>query len=383
MNGQARAWRELDLDALQNNVNVLRGLLPQGCALMAVVKANAYGHGAVPVARALNAEGIDHFCVATVAEGVELRSAGIMGEILVLGYTHPSQFELLYRHQLTQTLVDVGYAALLNAYGKPLMAHIKVDTGMHRLGEKWTNTEALAGMFSLPHIRITGMFTHLATADGEGTAEKAFAKQQIERFYAVVHVLEGRGIPRPRLHIQSSAGIFHHSELHCDGARPGMALYGMLSNTMVKGLQPVLNVRTRVAALREVAAGDSVGYGLDYTAQRPLHVATLSIGYADGIPRQLQGGHVLIGAKKAPLIGRICMDAMMADVTDIPGVLPGDIATVLGSAGNQRITACDIAVQAGTIANEVLSRLGERLEIRAAMPQLCPAAGSHVCVRAG
>lgn len=190
-----RAWVELDLQALAHNVSALRALLPPGCALMPAVKANAYGHGAVPIARALNDLGVEAFCVACLSEGIELREAGVRGEILVLGYTRPEEAPLLARWDLTQTVADVGHARALNAGGVPLRVHIKVDTGMHRLGAAWEDPEALRPLFSLPNLTVTGVFTHLCAADSGAEGDRAFTLEQGRRFYRVAERLRAMGWP--------------------------------------------------------------------------------------------------------------------------------------------------------------------------------------------
>lgn len=365
----ARAWIEIDKDALRKNVEFLQERLPKDCKLMPAVKANAYGHGAVLVARELCRLGVEAFCVAGVSEAVDLRRAGITGEILVLGYTAPEQFPLLRRHHLTQTVVDYAYAKVLNAYGHQIHVHIGVDTGMHRLGERSENIEDFCAIFEMEHLVIDGMFTHLSADDTMGEAEQAFTKKQVEAFYQVVDALKVRGYRCPKLHLQSSYGVLNYPDLSEDYARVGIALYGVLSTgedtrKWRDCFNPVLSLRTRVAAVHQLYPGESAGYGLKFVADRDMKIATLAIGYADGLPRDLstKGGSVLIRGHRAPIIGLICMDQALIDVTEIEGVMEGDIATVIGTDGKEEILASDLADQCGTITNEILSRLGARLE---------------------
>ncbi len=364
-----RAWIELDMNNLRHNINVVRGFLPEGCRLMAVIKADAYGHGAVEIARELNSNGIRAFCVASVLEGVELRKHGIKGEILNLGYTHPKQFYLLRRYRLTQTIIDYGYAKALDSYGRKLTVHIKIDTGMHRLGERSENIDGILRVFKCKNLVINGIYTHLCAVDSDRQTDKDFTQMQIDNFYRVLSTIEEQGFTLPKVHIQSSYGIFNRPDLSFDYARVGTALCGMLytlndTERYNIGLRPVLSVKARVSAVKTLFAGEAVGYGLAFTAPHNMRIAALTFGYADGIPRCLSCGigHVLINGQKAPVVGSICMDQMMVDVTGIEGVRQGDIAVVIGKSGKAEITACEIAEQAGTVSTEVLSRLGTRLE---------------------
>ncbi len=364
-----RAWIELDQRALRHNVRYLESLLPEGCRLMPAVKANAYGHGAVLIAGELARLGIDAFCVACAAEGVKLRKHGITGEILILGYTHPSQFPLLVRYGLTQTVVDASYGALLNAFGKKLHVHVGIDTGMHRLGERSENLDRLQSIWQMEHLVIDGVFTHLCTADGRTEREVQYGKEQAEAFYRTVQKLEEAGCACPNIHLHSSYGILRYPEYSGDHVRPGIALYGILSNkedssAWGASLRPVLSLKARIGSVRDLHPGESAGYGIAYTAGEERTLAVLSVGYADGLPRSFSCGKasVLINGRRAPILGRICMDQTLVDVTGIPGVEAGGHAVLIGSWGEETVTACDWAEAAGTITNEILSRLGGRLE---------------------
>lgn len=366
---QGRAWIELDRNALQQNVRMLRNRLPDGCELMPAVKAEAYGHGMVLTARALNRMGVKAFCVASVAEGVALRKKGVWGNILVLGYTHPGQFGLLRWYRLTQTVIDYSYAQILNQYGKKLRVHVGVDTGMHRLGERCENEQALVEIFRMKNLKIDGLFTHLSADDSTAPAEREFTETQALSFYKVVRILRKRGIPCPKTHLQASYGVLNYPQFSGDYARVGIALYGVLSTKADTAhaslpLQPVLSVKARVATVKNLYAGESAGYGLKAVAKENMKIAVIAIGYADGLSRVLSNGvgSVLIHGREAPIIGSICMDQTLIDVSHIPNVSAGDIAVVIGRSGKKTITACDLAEQAGTITNEILSRLGSRLE---------------------
>lgn len=351
MMGMGRAWIEIERAALRHNIEVLQKRLPPGCALMPAVKADAYGHGAVTVARECQKMGVNAFCVAALTEGIALRRHGIPGEILILGWTDPQQAHLLHEYRLTQTVVDLAYARELNRQGKPINAHIKIDTGMHRLGIHWEHRDEMTQVFHCKNLHITGAFTHLC-ADN-------MAAEQGRRFYQVTAWLKAQGYVIPKVHLLASEGLLRHPELGGDYARVGMGLYGIGSGE----LWPVLSLKARVAQVRELPAGESAGYGLRFTAQQPSRIAVLTIGYGDGLPRSLScgAGHVLLHGKRASIVGMICMDQTLVDVTEIPEISSGDTAVVIGKSGEEEVSAVDLAAQAGTIPNEILSRLGQRL----------------------
>ena len=363
-----RAWIELDRTALKHNVRTLRSLLPAGCALMPAVKANAYGHGAVLIAKELNRMGVDAFCAACISEGIVLRQNGIRGDILILGYTHPKQFPLLRHYRLTQTVLDYHYAVLLNQYGKRLHVHVGIDTGMHRLGERSEHFDRLCEIFQMKNLQIDGAYTHLCMSDTSAPDARSFTLRQAQEFYRVIGKLKASGFSCPKLHLLASYGILNYPELAGDYARVGIALYGVRSSRRdydlsSADLHPVLSLKARVSLVKDLYPGESTGYGLSFTADRPMKIACLSIGYADGLPRSLSGGSgsVLLHGHKAPILGRICMDQTTVDVTNIPDVCAGDIAVLIGISGGTHISAYELAESAGTITNEILSRMGSRL----------------------
>lgn len=366
---RSRAWIELDAAALRHNLAALGSLLPEGARLMPVVKANAYGHGDLEIARLCAGAGADAFAVATAAEGVRLRRGGVRGTILILGYSGPELASLLARYRLTQTVVSAGHARALDACGRRLAVHLKVDTGLHRLGIPWDDTQSLTAPYSCSHLRVTGVFTHLADTERLDEASQARTREQLRRFRAAVDGLRSAGHAPGTVHFQGSYGLLNYPGLPCGYARPGIALYGVLSapgdaTTAALPLRPVLSLRARVSQLHTLAAGEAAGYDGAYTAHRPTVLATLSIGYADGWPRTLSNGagRVLLHGRTAPIVGLICMDQLLVDVTDMEGVAPGDTATLIGRDGDAVLTAEEAAQAAGTITNELLSRLGPRLE---------------------
>lgn len=365
-----RAYIEIDLKNLEHNVRKLKNAMPQNCNIMAVVKAEAYGHGAYEVTTFINKQGVKAFAVATIDEGIKLRKYGIDGEILILGFTDPNRAKELYKYDLTQTLVDIEYAQRLNSEEYKIKAHIKIDTGMHRLGFDSDNREEVAKAFSMKNIKICGIYTHLCVSDSLSPQDVYFTKQQIQRFYDLLKSLKAQGIKIPKTHIQSSYGFLNYPEVKCNYVRTGVALYGVLSSPSDKtrqqlDLRPVLSLKSRVILIRDIKRGESIGYGRDFIANRDSKMAVVSIGFADGVPRNLsfKKAYVLIRGKKAPIIGRICMDVLTIDVTDINDVSVGDTVTLIGKDGVEEISAAAEANLSGSISNELLSRMGTRLKI--------------------
>ena len=356
---------EVDLGALAHNARVLMRALPKGGRLMAVVKANAYSHGARQVTRKLYAIGVRHFAVATAEEGIALRRGGLRGEILILGYTDPAWVGKLWRYRLTQTLLDERYAMALDRRGYPVRAHLKIDTGMHRLGIDSHDGEAIARVLECRHLRIRGAFTHLCVADESTVSAVAFTEGQFEDLRSIEPILAGSG-KSITLYAKNSAGLLNYGDMLPDSiARTGIALYGagdMGATLRHPDLIPVMSVRSSVVLTRRIPAGDSVGYGRAWTARRDTTVAIVPMGYADGIPRDdgERGGEVLIRGVRCPVIGRVCMDQMMVDVTDLPQPEVGEQVTWLGEDGGDRITAEEIARRHRTISYEILGRLSNR-----------------------
>nr|WP_302600467.1 alanine racemase [uncultured Acetatifactor sp.] len=387
----SRAWIELDTAALEQNVNFLRSRLPEHCRLMPAVKAQAYGHGAALISRQLNRLGVDAFCVACVSEGIELREAGVQGEILILGYTSPEDFPLLCGYGLTQTVIDYPYAQELNRFGQTLHVHIGVDTGMHRVGIRCEKIEEIAAVYQMENLTVDGIFTHLCASDSPHPDHRSFTKSQVLAFGQVVDILQEQGLPCPGQHLLASYGILNllpdrawhegpvppvgnrggldGDRLAADYVRPGIVLYGVLGSqtdldVWKDFLRPVLSLKAKVASIRPLYAGESVGYGITYTAEKNMKIAAVTIGYGDGLPRELSNGKgsVLIHGHRAPIVGRICMDQTIVDISGIPHVHAGDDAVIIGSSGTLEITAGQIAEQCGTITHEILTGLAPRLD---------------------
>lgn len=366
---QARAWRELDLDALRHNAAQLQDALAPECQLIAVVKADAYGHGAAAVCRCLQKQGMRAYAVASLAEGIALRKKGLRGEILILGDTPPRQAPLLARWRLTQTLSGLPQAVALSQQGLRLRTHLALDTGMHRLGVFAQDLEAIEQIYRLPNLRIQGVFSHLCVCDSLKERDIAFTQWQLQQFYQAVNQIRKMGFDPGHIHIQASYGIWNLPAQPCSYARAGMALYGVQSQPgpvqYPLQLQPVLALRARISVVQILQAGQRAGYGLEFCAERPTRLAVVGIGYADGLPRQLPqcGGQVLIRGQRCPMVGKMCMDQLLVDVTQLQEASPGDVVTLLGCDGTQMIRAEEVAVSCGTIANEVLSRLNPLLPV--------------------
>lgn len=368
-----RAWAEINLNYLRHNLKELKSVLPDTCDIMAVVKANAYGHGGPKVAKFLAGEGVRYFAVAANSEGIALRKQGVLVEILVLGYTPPEGFSDLARYRLTQTVVSVDYAEELNhysrKYGKKMNVHIKIDTGMSRLGELNDNIEHICSMYRHANLQVTGTYSHLSVSDSQKEEDILYTKQQIDRYHKVIEHVRKAGLDPGILHIQSSYGILNYPGIRYGLARPGIALYGLLSkeddrpNVKIH-LRPVLSLKAIVSQVKTIQADTPVGYGRNYVPLQASRIAVVSIGYADGISRALfeQDGYVLVRGQKANIVGNICMDQLMINVTHIDEVQAGDTVTLIGQDGKETITAGQIARRCGTVTNEVLSSIGNRVD---------------------
>ena len=366
---RARAWREVDLNALAHNATVLQNALSPGQKLMAVVKADAYGHGAVPVCRKLWKSGVRTFAVACLSEGIALRKAGVRGTILILGYTPPEVVRLLRRWNLTQAVVDADHGRALDAQGKNVRVQLALDTGMHRLGVPAGERDTIAALYRLPHLHMTGVFSHLCVSDGQEDSDRAYTAEQLQTFYDTVDWIREQGFDPGAIHIQASYGIWNLPPQPCTYARAGIALYGVGSdNIPVRNqleLRPVLSLRARVASVRHLRPDETAGYDRAFSPERETTLAIVTIGYGDGLPRELpqRGGEVLLRGRRCPMVGRMCMDQLLVDVTALDTVAPGDVVTLLGRDGGQELRAEEVAQRCGTITNELLSQLGKRLPL--------------------
>jgi len=367
----------VDLSAIAANYRLLREIA--GRPLIAVVKENAYGHGAVPVAGELSRQGAAMLAVALVEEGVELREAGLNTPILVLGGAYGNRYDLLVSHRLTPAICDrsqlEGLAAAARASGVQVSAHLKVDTGMGRLGLRLRDIPAfVAAAARTPEVAVEGVYTHLASAD---VGDRAFTERQVALFDEAAALLAGAGLPLRYRHLANSAGTVDYPLARQDLVRPGIALYGYspfhprsLGPAALSALRPALTWRTEVIQVKEVLEGTPVSYGGKWIAPRTSRIATLPVGYGDGYRRQLSGrpgfgrAEVLVRGQRAPVAGTVCMDMIMVDVTDVPGVAVGDEVVLLGSQGDETVDAGELAERAGTISYEILCGIGARVPRR-------------------
>ena len=364
-----RCWAEISLSQVVENYRLYQSAMPEKKEIMCVVKANAYGHGDAPVALALEKAGCARFAVSNVEEAVRLRQGGIRGEILILGYTPVSEAALLTRFDITQTILDADYALELAGAAKgPIRCHAALDTGMRRIGLNADEPEKAAeAILSVkPPLKVTGIFTHLCAADTPEDEETgAFTKAQQQKLMDVLMHLKRRGMTGLQVHDLNSAGGLYYPEDVSAYSRLGIILYGLKPDSscaLPAGIRPALTWKCAVSMVKTVLPGDTIGYGRTFRVQETMHVATLPVGYADGLSRLLSNrGYVLIRGRKAPILGRVCMDQIMADVTGIPEVRRGDEAVILGQSGDIVQTADDVAELTGTIGYEVVCGISPRV----------------------
>ncbi|MEK7215094.1 MAG: alanine racemase [Chloroflexota bacterium] len=356
-------WAEVDLDALTHNIRQIQRRIGPDRQILAVVKANAYGHGAPAVAGAAVAAGATHLGVACVDEGVQLRAAGIGAPIVLLGFLPAWEAAVAVVHRLTPTVTTPETAHALDAacrtHRTTVDIHLKIDTGMGRFGVNPDEAPAFAQFLqTLPTLNLRGVYTHFAVAD---ETDKTFTRRQFALFMETA----GRLPPGLLRHVANSAAIADLPEMGLDMVRPGIALYGCYPSPYVGrdlDLRPVLSLKSYVARVHTLAAGETVSYGRTWTAPRASRIALIPCGYADGLPRITSNrGAVLIRGRRAPVVGRVCMDQHMVDVTDIPEVALGDEAVIIGRQGDAVITAEEIAALAGTINYEVLCAVAARV----------------------
>lgn len=364
-----RAQANIDLKAIQSNISQVKSGLNKATKLMVIVKADAYGHGAVAVAKALENGIVDAYGVAIIEEAVELRNAGITKPILVLGYTPKEQFDLVISYDVMQTVyqydmaVDLAKEAVRQ--GKTAKIHIKLDTGMSRLGfnDSYDTIKTIKQIASLEGIYIEGLFSHFAKAD---EADKDNVKQQIRRFDEFDKLLRQEDIHIPTRHFSNSAGTIEFPEAEYDMVRCGIVTYGIYPsddvNHNILSLIPAMELKSHVVYIKEVQIGTGISYGSTFITNRKTKVATIPVGYADGYSRNLSNiGKVIIRSQYAPIIGRICMDYFMVDVTDIEGITQGDVVTLLGRDGDSLISVETLAQWSHSFPYEMICTVGKRI----------------------
>ena len=360
------AWAEINLDALQHNLETIRTYVGADKKVILVVKADAYGHGGVQVARIAQKQGVAMLGVATLHEGIELRNAGITIPILILGPSLTDEIEEIVTFGLRPTVCDYEFAqrfGRINQTSKsPVPVHVEVDTGMGRTGVRVDAAhDFLMQLADTPGIEIEGVFTHFPDCD---TEDKTFARQQTERFSKLIKSLEASGVSLPIRHAANSAGVLSLPESHLDAVRPGLMAFGLHpphSETRLQ-LRPVMMLKSRIVQLREFEKGESVGYGRSYVIRQRSLLAAVPVGYGHGYGWQLSNrGSVLVGGKRVPILGRVSMDITMVDVSGVNGVTTGDEVVLFGTQGSEYISVDEVAAQSNTINYEVMCGIGKRV----------------------
>lgn len=364
-----RVVTEVSTDAIKHNYKEIRKHIPRHTETMAIIKADAYGHGAIEVAKLLQGEGVNRFAVAIAKEGEELRKEGITSPILVLGYTPRADIKGLIENDLTQTVFSYEMAKFISdeakGQGKTVNIHIKVDTGMGRIGflSNPKSIEEIQAISKLPYINMEGIFTHFSTADEE---DVSYTKDQWSIFGGFLKELHEVGIDLPIIHAANSAAVMRHEYAHLNVVRPGIILYGYYPSSYLKNqvldLKPAMMLKTQVVHVKELPEGSYIGYGRKFYTHKKTKVATIPIGYADGYSRRLSNrGRVLIRGQYAPIVGNICMDQFMVDVTNIKNVQVEDEVVIFGKQGDNEIPIEEIANLLGTINYEVMCMIGKRV----------------------
>lgn len=360
-------WAEVDLDTIAHNARLLKERAGSGCELMVAVKANAYGHGAVPVSRAALAGGASRLAVSRTEEGIELRRSGIDAPILLLSYTLPCESDAIVHEDLTPTINSEPQAESLSdaatTQGKSLPVHVKVDTGMSRYGLLPNEVlDFVSFLHDLPGLVLEGLYTHFAVAD---LPDKTFTRRQFHAFQDVDQALEANGFSFPVKHVSNSAATIDLPEMALDMVRCGIALYGLRPSADLKPaveLRPALALKSRVARVRTLPAGASISYGCTYVTKKSTRVALVPVGYGDGYHRMMSNrGAVLVQGKRAPILGRVCMDQFVVDVSDVPDVRLHDEVVLIGQQREEHIAAEEVAGWAETINYEVTTGLLPRL----------------------
>lgn len=363
----AITYIEVDLDAIAHNVRALKAFIGPAVELFAVVKANAYGHGLVPVAQTVLRHGVSRLAIGRLSEGLQLRQAGIAAPVLALCYLMPDELRIAVERDLVPTVGEMESALVVSALGvarqKPVPVHVKIDTGMGRYGVMPDQAVSFFNQIAtLPGLAVEGVFTHFATADER---DKTFAREQFQIFQDVLAELSAAGHSIPLLHAANSAAALDLPETHLGAVRSGLALYGLYPSESVSHalpLKPALTLKSHVASVRQLPAGAGISYGRSYITPRPMTVALVPIGYGDGYHRLLSNrGAVLVNGQRAPIVGRVCMDQVVVDVSGCGPVALNDEVVLIGQQGDARITVEEIAGWAETISYEITSALLARL----------------------
>lgn len=366
-----RAWAEVSLDRLRKNIEIIKRLNSPNTEIMAVVKADAYGHGYESVCRCLAEDcGIKYFAVSNLDEAIAVRGLCPEAEILILGYTPPEYAHEIAQYNIIQGVVSAEYAeALCKNSREGIRCHVKVDTGMGRIGLRYDTprecAEEIAEIRKIPGLSVEGVYTHFAAADSDSPDNIAYTDAQ-ERFIIDTYdALVGMGIILPHLHFMNSAATCCRNSPRSTLSRAGIIIYGLhpdISMDIPEGLEPVMEIKAVISQVKTIKEGTCVSYGRTFSADREMRIATVTVGYADGYSRQLSSkGEILVRGKRCKIVGRVCMDQLMIDVSDVPEARSGDIVTLIGRDGDDIITADELASVYGTIGYEVVCGISKRV----------------------
>ena len=368
-----RTWAEINLDALKHNIDVIKSNISDSTEIMAVVKADCYGHGMKYFLPELDLIGCGFYAVSNIEEALDVRKY-TNKPILILGYTPAKYANLLSKNDISQTVFSLDYAESLSAAASsPIKIHIKIDTGMQRLGFCYCNSSMddasigeIVKVSALKNLQIEGIFTHFAESDNKKETDD-FTDNQFSNFTKIIDLLKKENITFKYRHCANSAAILMHHEKQLDAVRAGIIIYGLFPSVDMLNnfdIRPVMSLKSIVSMVKTVPSGQTIGYGRTYKAEKDLIVATIPVGYADGYPRHLSNkGYVIIKGKKANIVGNVCMDQIMVDVTDIPDVIPGDEVLLFGESQGSVLPADEVANLCGTIGYELISNLGKRVPL--------------------
>lgn len=369
-NSKERSWIEINTKNLEYNINKIKQIIPKTTQIMAVVKANAYGHDSIIISKKLQEIGINDFAVATLSEAINLRENNITGNILILGYTEPEELQKVIDNNIMQTIVDNDYAKSVlkaNLQGK-LKCHVKINTGMNRIGEFYDDFAALSEIYQNPALQIEGTFTHLCVSDSDKIEDINFTKEQINRFDKAIEFIKNQGLNPGKLHTQASYGTINYTNCKYDYVRMGILMYGINAsydcyNKNNVDFKPVMAVKSKVTSIKYINPEETVSYGRTFKADNKIKIASVGIGYADGVPRALSNILVVkINNKKYHQIGRICMDQLMVEINDENPIAIGDEVVLIDPNESKDLTLEDWAKLTNTITDEIICQFTIRLK---------------------
>lgn len=369
-NSKERSWIEINTKNLEYNINKIKQIIPKTTQIMAVVKANAYGHDSIIISKKLQEIGINDFAVATLPEAIKLRKNNITGNILILGYTEPEELQKVIDNNIMQTIVDNDYAKSVlkaNLQGK-LKCHVKINTGMNRIGEFYDDFAALSEIYQNPALQIKGTFTHLCVSDSDKIEDVNFTKEQINRFDKAIEFIKNQGLNPGKLHTQASYGTINYTNCKYDYVRMGILMYGINAsydcyNKNNVDFKPVMAVKSKVTSIKYINPEETVSYGRTFKADNKIKIASVGIGYADGVPRALSNILIVkINNKKYHQIGRICMDQLMIEINDENPIAIGDEVILIDPNESKDLTLEDWAKLTNTITDEIICQFTTRLK---------------------